>query len=123
MMIFDELTEKNVLLYAAKYYYKPQFSDVEEFYEDLARFKYILRLLRKYNETGLIQERLVLNHIIVIYNVFEIHAANRMMFYRIDQELWSYLKPFLIYLNYLPEDNKYNHVLIDLNIAKKLQTI
>jgi hypothetical protein len=123
MKLFNELNNDNFELYAAKYYRNSSCISPEEFYEDLARFKYVLRLLRKYRETGIIQERLVLNHIIVIYNVFEIHAANRMIFYRIEPDLWPSLKPFLIYLNYLPEDNNYNHISIDLNIAKKLQTI
>ena len=106
MKVFEELNEENFLLFAAKYYNNPQCLDVDEFYDDLSRFKYIKRLLRKYQQSGIIQERLVLNHIIVLYNVFGIEAANRMIFYKIEKELWPALKTFLVYLNYLPEKDK-----------------
>lgn len=106
MKVFDELNEENFLLYAAKNYNNKQCLDVEEFYDDLARFKYIKRLLRKYKESGLIQERLVLNHLVILYNVFGIEAANRMVFHKIEPELWSAVKPFLVFLNYLPEKEK-----------------
>jgi hypothetical protein len=122
MKLFDDLDNKNFELYAAKYYDNPCCLSVEDFYEDLARFKYIIRLLRRYRETGLIQERLVLNHIISIYNVFDIKAATRMMFYRIDDELWSALKTFLIYLNYLPT-SQYKNINVDINIANKLKNL
>ena len=122
MKLFDDLDNKNFELYAAKYYDNPCCLLVEDFHEDLARFKYIIRLLRRYRETGLIQERLVLNHIISIYNVFDIKAATRMMFYRIDDELWSALKTFLIYLNYLPT-TQYKNITIDINIANKLKNL
>jgi hypothetical protein len=104
--IFDELTDENFQLFAAKHYNNPQCLSLEEFEDDLARFKYLKRLLRRYQETGEIQERLVLNHLIVIYNVFGIPAANRMVFFKIEKELWSPLKTFLVYLNYLPESEK-----------------
>jgi len=106
MRLFDDLTEENFILYAAKNYSNPQCLDVEEFYDDLARFKYIKRLLRKYQQSGLIQERLILNHLIILYNVFGIEASNRMVFYKIEKELWPSLKPFLVFLNYLPENEK-----------------
>ena len=98
MKLFNELNNANFELYAAKYYRNNQCLSPEEFYEDLARFKYVVRLLRRYRETGNIQERLLLNHIITIYNVFEIHAANRMIFYRVDINLWAALKTFLVYI-------------------------
>lgn len=122
MKLFDELSNKNFELYAAKHYKNPSCLTIDDFYEDLARFKYIVRLLRKYRDTGVLQERLILNHIISIYNVFEIHAANRMMFYRIDTDLWSAVKTFLTYLNYLPL-NQYQNINIDLVIAKRLKEI
>ncbi len=123
MKLFSELDNDNFELYAAKHYRNLSCISTEEFYEDVARFKYVLRLLRRYRQSGLIQERLILNHIIVIYNVFEIFAANKMMFFKIDEDLWPSLKSFLIYLNYLPENNKYHDVTVDLHIAKKLQTL
>ena len=123
MKLFNELDNDNFELYAAKHYRNLSCISTEEFYEDVARFKYVLRLLRRYRQSGIVQERLILNHIIVIYNVFEIFAANKMMFFKIDEDLWPSLKSFLIYLNYLPENNQYSGVTVDLNIAKKLQTL
>ena len=75
MMKFNELTEDNLFLYAAKHYYNPQFSDIEEFYEDLKRFKYIKRLVNRYIENDDLAERLILNHLIVVFNSFGIEAA------------------------------------------------
>jgi ribosome-interacting GTPase 1 len=122
MKLFDDLTEENFELFAAKHYNNPQCVDVAEFQEDLARYKYVKRLLRKYQQTGEIQERLVLNHLIVIYNMFGISAANRMSFYRIEEELWPALKTFLVYLNYLPENEKVE-IPLDQNIVKVLRSI
>lgn len=122
MKLFDELNNDNFELYAAKHYRNSACLDVQEFYDDIARFKYVVRLLRKYRDSGKLQERLILNHIITIYNVFEITAANRMIFYRVDINLWPALKTFLLYLNYLPE-NVYQNINIDLNIAKKLKDL
>ena len=122
MKLFDELNNANFELYAAKHYRNQQCLSVDEFRDDVAKFKYVVRLLRRYRDTGKIQERLLLNHIITIYNVFEIHAANRMLFYRVDLNLWPALKTFLIYLNYLPE-NLHKNINIDLNIATKLKQL
>ena len=122
MKLFDELNNANFELYAAKHYRNLQCLSTEEFYDDIAKFKYVVRLLRRYRDTGKIQERLILNHIISIYNVFDIAAANRMMFYRVDVNLWPVLKTFLIYLNYLPE-NLHKNINIDLSIATKLKDL
>jgi hypothetical protein len=122
MKLFDELNNANFELYAAKHYRNLQCLSTEEFYDDVAKFKYVVRLLRRYRDTGKIQERLILNHIISIYNVFEIAAANRMMFHRVDVNLWPVLKTFLIYLNYLPE-NLHKNINIDLSIATKLKDL
>ena len=122
MRVFDSLTEDNFTLYAAKNYNNPQCLDVEEFNDDLARFKYIKRLLRKYRQTGEIQERLVLNHLIILYNVFGIEAANRMVFYKLEEELWPAIKTFLVFLNYLPENERVE-VPVDLTIANILRKI
>src|SRR5574343_530062 len=102
----EELTENNFELYAAKHYDNPRCLDIEEFYDDLARFKYIKRLLRKYKQSGELQERLILNHFIILYNVFGIEAANRMVFFKMEPELWPAVKTVLGYLNYLPESEK-----------------
>jgi hypothetical protein len=122
MKLFDELNNANFELYAAKHYRNLQCLSTEEFYDDVAKFKYVVRLLRRYRDTGKIQERLILNHIISIYNVFDIAAANRMMFHRVDVNLWPVLKTFLIYLNYLPE-NLHKNINIDLSIATKLKDL
>jgi hypothetical protein len=122
MKLFAELNNENFELFAAKYYDNPACLSTEEFYHDIAKFKYIVRLFRRYRETGKVQERLLLNHIILIYNVFQIQAATRMLFYRVDEDLWSALKTFLVFLNYLP-GNTYQDINIDLNIANKLKEI
>jgi len=106
MKIFDTLNRRNFELYAAQNYNNPECIDIEEFKEDLARFKYLKRLLRRYELTEDLQVRLILNHIIVIYNVFGIESANRMIWYKIEPEHWTYIKPFLVFLNYLPVDEK-----------------
>lgn len=120
--LFEKLTEKTFEAYALAHYDNPQCLSIDEFYDDLAKFKYVKRLLRKYKETGDIRERLVLNHLISIYNVFPIQVANHMIFYKIEKKLWMVLKPFLIYLNYLP-DGMLQNIEPDLNIVKKLQNV
>ncbi len=122
MKLFDELTEDNFTLFAAKHYDNPQCLDIAEFEEDIARFKYVKRLLRRYNQSGDLQERLILNHLIIIYNVFGIEAANRMVFYKIEEELWPALKTFLIYLNYLPE-SQFVEIPLDPTIVDRLRKI
>ena len=106
MKIFDELNRRNFEMYASQNYNNPECIDIEEFKEDLARFKYLKRLLRRYELTEDLQERLILNHLIVIYNVFGITAANRMIWYKFEKEHWTYIKPFLVFLNYLPIDGQ-----------------
>lgn len=106
MKIFDELNRKNFEMFASQNYNNPECIDIEEFKEDLARFKYLKRLLRRYELTEDLQYRLILNHLIVIYNVFGIPAANKMIWYKIEPEHWTYIKPFLVFLNYLPIDEK-----------------
>jgi hypothetical protein len=120
--LFSELNNANFELYAANNYTNSACLDAQEFYDDVAKFKYVVRLLRRYRDTGVIQERLVLNHIITIYNVFNIAAANRMIFYKVDIDLWPALKTFLIYLHYLPE-NLHKNINIDLTIATKLKDL
>jgi len=106
MKVFDKLTSKNFKLYAAQHYNNPECLDVEEFNQDVNRFKYIKRLLKRYELTGDLQERLILNHLIVLFNVFGIDAGNRMIWYKVNEEHWHYIKPFLVYLHYLPENEK-----------------
>ena len=103
-MIFDDLNEKNFLLFAMQHYENPQCVEVEEFNDDLRRIKYIKRLFNQYHTENILKERLILNHIIVFYNVFSVQAATRILFYKIDEEFWPMLKTFLLYLSYMPKD-------------------
>ena len=102
-MIFDDLNEKNFLLYAMKEYDNPQCVQVEEFYDDLKKVKYIKSLFNQYLNEGVLKERLLLNHIIVFYNVFPVRSATRILFLKIEEEFWPILKTFLVYLSYMPE--------------------
>lgn len=104
-MDFSKLNNNNFILYVSKYYDNPQCDSMDEFNEDLNRIKYIKRLLRKYIKTGILRERLILNHLIILQNVFGPLVTSRILFFKVDKELYSELKTFLIYLNYLPEDS------------------
>lgn len=121
MELFNELNEENFVLFASRHYNNHQCVDVEEFYEDLQRFKYLKRLFSR-NDQGDLQERLILNHLIVIYNVFGINAGNKMSFYKVDEKHWPALKTFLVYLNYLPE-NEYVDVPLDPVIIETLRKL
>lgn len=122
MRLFDQINEDNFNVYAARYYNNPQCQDVEEFYEDLQRFKYLKRLLKRYQQNNDLQERLILNHLIVLYNVFGIEAANRMTFFKMELEYWSAIKTFLVFLNYIPEDYKVE-VPLDEFIVERLREL
>jgi hypothetical protein len=128
----DKLDESNFLLYAAKNYDNPQCFDTIEFYEDLKRFKYIKRLFNRYDEDGDLKERLILNHIVVLFNLFGVKASIRMLFLKCrGQE--SILIPFLIALNNLPAvvenigiDNVTTHtsdIMLDENVVNILRKI
>lgn len=97
----DVIDDGNFLLYCAKHYDNPQCYDTEEFYDDLKRFKYLKRLFVKYQEYGELKERLILNHIIVLYNVFGVKATD-LLVYRLKDHL-PCLKPFLVMLGYMPD--------------------
>ena len=122
MLLFDQLSDDNFLLYAAKHYYKPNCIDAEEFYEDLKRFKYLKRLINRYEETGILSERLMLNHIIVIFNVFGIKPALKMMEFKFEDKCWPVIKPFLIFLRYIRND-QYTNVKMDSIVVDKLREI
>lgn len=121
MNLFNELNADNFVLFASRYYQNNQCTDIEEFYEDLQRFKYLKRLFSRYDQ-GDLQERLILNHLIVIFNVFGIEPSVRMVFYKIDEKYWPALKTFLIFLNYLRED-EYVEVALDPIIVEKLRNL
>jgi len=122
MKVFEELNKNNFLLYAANHYNNPGCVDVDEFKEDISRFKYVKRLLNRYEATGDLQERLILNHLIVIYNVFGIKAANKMIWYKFDIKHWPYIKPFLVFLHYLPDHEKVE-VPLDPLIVERLRNL
>jgi len=104
MLIFNELTEENLFLYAAKHYDNPTFSDVDEFYEDLKRFKYIKRLVNRYLDQGDLAERLILNHLVVVFNVFGPEATINILHLKMENKHWPVIKPFLIFLKYITND-------------------
>lgn len=102
--MFEKLTNDNIVMFAIKHYDNPQCEGESEFHDDMKRFKYIKRLLRKYNESGELKERLILNHMIVVYNVFGAEAGSTLLLFKIEPELWNVLKTFMVFLNMLPED-------------------
>ena len=102
-MIFDDITDDNFLMFAMKEYNDIQCTDIEEFYDDLKKIKYIKRLFNIYKNTGQLKERLILNHLIVFYNVFPIQSGTRILFYKIEKSFWPMLKTFLIFLDRMPE--------------------
>jgi len=122
MKLFEKLDEDNFHLFAAHYYNNKQCTSVEEFNEDLNRFKYIKRLLSRYKNNNELQERLLINHIIILYNTFGIEAANKMMWFKIDEDQWSVIKTVLVYLNFLPENEKIE-VPLDEFVVERLRKI
>ena len=97
--MFEKITPANWQMFAMKHYDNPQADGEEEFQDDLKRFKYLKRLLKKYHEGGDLKERLILNHIIVLSNVFGVEGAVTLLLFKIEPEYWSELKTFLLYLN------------------------
>lgn len=111
------------LKYAMENYNNPSCSSKEEFDEDINRIKYVKRLFGRYFSTGELKERLVLNHIIIFYNVFEMEAATKMLFYRMEDKFKPLLKTFLVYLNYLPEDDNYVRIPMDTKVIDILRRL
>ena len=104
-MLFDHLNEDNFLLFAIRNYENPQAVTKEDFDKDLNHFKYIKRLLKRYKNTGVLKTHLLLNHFIVLYNIFG-EAATPMLFFKIEEDLWSSMKSFIIFLGKMPEHPK-----------------
>ena len=131
MNLFDDLNEKNYLHFAMKYYDNRQCTSIEEFNEDLIKINYVKRLFNRFLDTRELRTILILNHLIVIYNVFENEAATRMLFFRVEKKFYSILKPFLIFLNRLPEkvkgidgeDIQTNHIPLNETTIKELRKI
>jgi|TARA_Y100000389_G_C17404878_1_gene487488 hypothetical protein len=101
-MLFTELNEENFLLFAIKHYENPQAVTREDFDKDLSRFRYIKRLLKRYKSTGELKVHLLINHFIILYNIFG-DATTPMLFYKIDKNLWECIKTFVIFLDKLPD--------------------
>lgn len=128
--MFDDLNDDNFLMYAVKAYNSPH-CIMSEFEGDLKRTKYLKRLFRRYKVTKTLKERLILNHLILLYNVFGAEPATRILFFRIDEQDYDVLKTFLIYLNYMPDKVKgingkdiiSSDILIDMNVADILRKI
>jgi len=116
------VTESNFMLFAAQNYYKPRFVDSDEFQEDLARFKYIKRLLNRYLDSGELSERLILNHVIVVFNVFGIYPALQMFDLKLGDNHWPVLKPFIIKLQAVPPEHL-SGIVMDPDVVQVLRNI
>ena len=101
-MRFDELNESNYMLFAIKFYDNPQSVTKDDFESDLKRIRYIKRLLKRYKNTGELKIHLIMNHLIILFNVFN-DAAVPLLFYNLEEELWPIVKSFLVFLNRIPE--------------------
>ena len=118
--MFKEITKDTWLLYAQQNYDNPTFTKEQEFLDDLKRFKYLKRLFRRYTLTGEIKVRLIVNHIVVLQNVFGVEAACVLLLYKIDDQYWSILKTVLDHLGYL-YPHELNNIEIDDNIKRLLE--
>ena len=130
-MKFDDLNDDTFLMYAMREYNNMQCTDIEEFYDDLKKIKYIKRLFNAYKNSGQLKERLILNHLIIFYNVFTLQAGTRILFYKIEKDFWPMLKTFLIYLDRMPDKIDSirgevilaSDILLDDGIISRLRTI
>ena len=128
-MPFDNLTNDNIMMYAVKAYDKPNYI-MSEFKEDMKRFNYLKRLFKRYRKLGELREQLVLNHLVVIYNVFGVEVATRLLFYKMAKDDYIALKTYLIFLNYMPEKIKgikgqdilSSNIPVDMKIVNILRT-
>ena len=102
-MLFNELNEENFLIFAIKNYENPQAVTREDFDKDLSRFRYIKRLLKRYKTTGDLKVHLLVNHFIILLQISLVMQTTPMLFYKIDKNLWSAIKSFVVFLNRLPD--------------------
>ena len=131
MKFSEDLNEGTFLLYAMKEYNNIQCTNIEEFHDDLKKIKYIKRLFNVYMNGGQLKERLILNHLIVFYNVFPVYAGTRILFYKIEEQFWPMLKTFLIFLDRMPTTIesirgsviKSTDIKLDAGIVARLRTI
>jgi len=123
-MRFDELNESNYLLFAIKFYDNPQAITRDDFEDDLKRIKYIKRLLKRYKNTGQLKTHLLLNHFIILYNIFG-EATTPMLFFKIESELWSSMKSFIMFLGRFPEypHSSIHDIQVDVNCLSELYKI
>ena len=122
-MRFKELTNENYLMYALLHYDNPHCVDIKEYFEDVRKLKYIKRLFNRYKEDDVMKERLILNHLISFYNVFDNEAATRLLFFRVGEEYHSLLKTFLVFLNRMPEKINDNLYSSDIQLDEKITEI
>ena len=122
MSDFHKLTPDNIMMFAMKHYDNPSCVDRKEFLDDMKRFKYLKRLFRKYDTSDVLKVRLILNHIIVLANVFGVDASSTLLFFKIEKKHWSTLKTFLVYLHYMPE-NDMKDIATDVKVLKELREI
>jgi hypothetical protein len=122
-MIFNELNDDNYLIFAIKHYDNPQAVTYEDFLNDMKKFKYVKRLLKRYKKTGDLKSHLLINHFIVLYNVFQ-DATTPLLFYKIEKELWGSMKTFIMFLGKLPEHPKsfIHDIQVDIDCLKQLNT-
>lgn len=128
--MIENLHDDNFMIFAMKAYDKPN-CIVSEFEEDLKRLKYVKRLIKRYKSTGELKERLILNHIIILSNVFGVESAVKMLFYRIDKDHYDILKTFLLFLNFMPKvitgvngkTINSSDITIDVSVGTKLRSI
>tara|TARA_B100001079_G_C16227931_1_gene433285 strand:+ start:188 stop:559 length:372 start_codon:yes stop_codon:yes gene_type:complete len=123
-MRFDELNESNYLLFAIKFYDNPQSVTKEDFESDLKRIRYVKRLLKRYKNNGELKVHLILNHLIILFNVFN-EATVPLLFYNLEEDLWPAIKSFLVFLNRIPEypKTKIDNVDIDQNCLNELNAL
>ena len=123
-MRFDELNESNYMLFAIKFYDNPQAVTKDDFEADLNRIRYIKRLLKRYKNTGELKIHLILNHLIILFNVFN-EAAVPLLFYNLEEDLWPLIKSFLVFLNRIPETpiTKISKIDIDEDCLQQLKDL
>jgi len=123
-MIITELNKDNYLIFAIQNYNNPHAATKEDFLDDMKRFKYIKRLLKRYKKTGTLKLNLIINHFVILYNIFN-DAATPLLFYKIEQDLWEIMKTFIIFLNKLPDYPKcfIHDIPVDENCQKLLEEI
>ena len=123
-MLFNELNDDNFILFAIKNYENTQAVTKEDFDKDLNHFKYIKRLLKRYKNTGVLKTHLLLNHFIILYNIWG-EATTPMLFFKIDQDLWSSMKAFIMFLNRFPEypQTHIHDIQVDIECLKELKII